>query len=140
MTEWASSHRALFTSATEYWETPEELYKELDEEFHFTIDAAPFRFSDFDDGRPWSGRVFVKPPYGPGIHRWIWRAYMSVRHKKAEIVVLLLPARTDTIWFHDYVVPKANEIRFLRGRLHFSGSKNTAPFPSMLVIFRGLVP
>lgn len=78
----------------------------------------------------WAGeRVFCNPPYGPQIEDWLRWAH------EAEVAVYLLPARTDTRWFHDHVLPKASEVRFLRGRLKFGGAKNGAPFPSMLAIF-----
>lgn len=80
---------------------------------------------------PWAGkRVFCNPPYGPGITAFLQRAH------EAEIAVFLVPARTDTRWFHELVVTKAKEIRFIKGRLKFGDSKNSAPFPSMIVVFR----
>jgi site-specific DNA-methyltransferase (adenine-specific) len=80
----------------------------------------------------WRGkRVFCNPPYGPRIREWLKRA------PEAEIAIFLLPARTDTRWFHDIVLRYADEIRFVRGRLKFGDAKNSAPFPSMIVIFRG---
>jgi site-specific DNA-methyltransferase (adenine-specific) len=75
----------------------------------------------------------MNPPYGRQISKWVKKAYESA--KKGAVVVGLLPARTDTKWFHDYIYNKA-EIRFVRGRLKFGNSKNSAPFPSMLVIWR----
>lgn len=82
------------------------------------------------------GRVFVNPPYGRGeTGKWVKKAVEEIEKGYAEIVVMLLPARTDTQWFHDYIYGKA-EIRFLRGRLKFEGAEHSAPFPSMIVIFR----
>jgi site-specific DNA-methyltransferase (adenine-specific) len=79
---------------------------------------------------PWAGRrVFVNPPYGPGIRKWLERA------GEADLAVFLLPARVDTRWFHDLVLPHAREIRFIRGRLKFVGAEHPAPFPSMIVVF-----
>jgi site-specific DNA-methyltransferase (adenine-specific) len=79
----------------------------------------------------WAGkRVFCNPPYGPEIRKWIERGF------EAELAVYLVPARTDTRWFHDLVIPRAAEIRFIKGRLKFGDAENAAPFPSMLVIFR----
>lgn len=84
----------------------------------------------------WGGyRVWCNPPYGRYIREWVAKA-AAAGDEGAEVVVMLLPARTDTKWFHDYIYHKA-EIRFIRGRLKFGGSKNSAPFPSMIVIFRG---
>ena len=83
---------------------------------------------------PWKGTVWCNPPYGRGIGQWVRRAlFASV---SGSTVVMLLPARTDTKWFHDYIYKRNNvEIRFIRGRLKFGGSKNSAPFPSMVVVF-----
>jgi site-specific DNA-methyltransferase (adenine-specific) len=78
----------------------------------------------------------MNPPYGREIGKWVKRAYEQVKDEKCDLVVCLLPARTDTRWFHDYIYNKA-EIRFIKGRLKFGDSKNSAPFPSMIVIFRG---
>jgi phage N-6-adenine-methyltransferase len=132
-----------FSSKTPEWFTPQELFDKLEAEFHFTLDPAATKenakclrfYTKEDDGlsKDWSGeRVFCNPPYGREIGKWIEKAAMG----GAEIVVALLPARTDTKYFHEYIYQKPNvEIRFLKGRLKFGGSKNSAPFPSMLVIF-----
>lgn len=78
----------------------------------------------------WKGkRAFVNPPYGPGIRPFLERA------READVAVFLIPARTDTRWMHEIVLPYAKEIRFIKGRLKFGGSKNSAPFPSMIVVF-----
>src|SRR5208337_1071156 len=80
---------------------------------------------------PWKGkRIFCNPPYGPAIRKFLDRAL------EAKLAVYLLPARTDTRWFHEIVLPQATEIRFLKGRLRFGNAINNAPFPSMIVIFR----
>ncbi len=79
-------------------------------------------------------RVFCNPPYGRELHRWVKKCYDESR-KPNTLVVMLIPARTDTAYFHDYIYHKAREIRFVRGRLHFNESKQGAPFPSMVVIF-----
>lgn len=126
-------NRALFSAATDRWSTPRETYLVLDAEFHFDFDPCPLDGNQ--DGLAtlfvdWSGkRVFCNPPYGPGI-----------RGLEAEVCVFLIPARTDTIWFHEIVLPRATEIRFIKGRLKFGGSKNSAPFPSMVVVFHQSVP
>ena len=123
-----------FSSATDRWATPAEVYRALDNEFHFNFDPCPL---DGElDGRarllnPWTGkRVFCNPPYGPEISKFLACA------PDAELAVFLIPARTDTRWFHEQVLGKATEIRFIRGRLKFGGAVNSAPFPSMLAIFR----
>jgi hypothetical protein len=123
----------LFSSVKDRWATPAELYRALDAEFRFDLDPCPL--DGEGDGLsplfcPWSGkRVFCNPPYGPGVGDWLRRA------AEAELAVYLIPARTDTRWFHDIVLPKAREIRFCRRRLRFGGAATPAPFPSMIVIF-----
>jgi hypothetical protein len=80
---------------------------------------------------PWHGkRVFCNPPYGPGLRSWLERS------AEASLAVYLIPAPTDTRWFHEIVLPKAAEIRFIKGRLKFGDATNAAPFPSMIVVFR----
>ena len=78
-------------------------------------------------------RVFCNPPYGRELPKWVKKCFEE--SKRAEIIVMLIPARTDTRWFHDYIYGKA-EIRFIKGRLKFGDGKSRAPFPSMLVIYR----
>lgn len=78
-------------------------------------------------------RVFCNPPYGRKVGEWVKKAYMEGQ-KDDTLVVMLIPARTDTKYFHDYIYHKA-EIRFIKGRLRFGGSQNSAPFPSMLAIY-----
>jgi len=128
------------------WETPQALFDELDREFHFTLDVAADRdnakcekyFTAQDDGlrQSWGGeRVWLNPPYGRGIKKWMRKAYQEGQ-KPGTIIVALVFARTDTEWFHEYVYHKA-EIRFLRGRLRFGNAENNAPAPSMLIIWRG---
>lgn len=133
----------FFSSATDKWETPQALFYSLDSKFHFTLDVCatadnakcPVYFSPVDDGlkQVWTGNVWCNPPYGRDLYRWVEAAFSSAL---ANVVVLLLPARTDTKWFHDFVVPFASEVRFLRGRLKFGGSPNFAPFPSMVVVYK----
>lgn len=116
------------------WPTPRKFYEALDAEFHFDFDPCPL--GGDTDGRstlfvPWTGkRVFCNPPYGPQIPQFLARAH------EADIAVFLVPARTDTRWFHETVLPKAAEVRFIKGRLRFGDGKNPAPFPSMVVVFR----
>lgn len=136
-------NKGMFTSNTDMWETPQALFDELDKEFHFTIDvcAVPENakcercFTPAQNGlkQDWNtggGTIYMNPPYGREIGLWVRKAAES-----NVTAVCLLPARTDTAWFHDYIYGKA-EIRFIRGRLKFGNSKNSAPFPSMIVIFR----
>lgn len=127
--------RVLFKSISVDHPTPVEVYRKLDEEFGFTFDPCPLNGASSGEAlsesfRLWTGeRVFCNPPYGPEITKWLRRA------KEAVLAVYLIPARTDTRWFHDLVLPYASEIRFIKGRLKFGDAKNSAPFPSMLVIY-----
>lgn len=131
----------MFSSETDMWETPKRLFDELDKEFHFDLDVCAIPenakceqyFTPETDGlsQEWNGTVWCNPPYGREIGKWVKKAAQS-----NCTVVMLLPARTDTKWFHDYIYRKA-EIRFLKGRLKFGGSQNSAPFPSMVVVFDG---
>lgn len=130
---------ALFSSATGKWATPSDLYLALDAEFRFTLDPCPIDDAERimeNDGlaRSWAGhRVFCNPPYGNGIGNWIgnWLA----KGREADCAVFLIPSRTDTRWWHQYVLT-ADEIRFVKGRLRFGDAKNSAPFPSAIVIYR----
>lgn len=136
----------MFSSETDLWTTPQEFYDELNKEFHFTLDPCatpenakcPKYYTATEDGlkQDWSGEtVFCNPPYGRAIKDWVKKCYEESR-KPNTTVVMLIPARTDTSYFHDYIYHKAKEIRFVRGRLKFGKSKNPAPFPSMIVIFQ----
>ena len=134
----------LFTSNADCWATPPEFFEELNKEFDFDTDVCalpentrcPHYYSPDDDGlrQSWTGSCWCNPPYGRQIGKWVEKAYMS--SMLGATVVMLLPARTDTAWFHDYIYGKA-EIRFVRGRLKFVGAKSKAPFPSMVAVFRG---
>lgn len=129
-----------FSSNTDVWETPQEFFEELNREFHFETDvcALPSNakcdrfFSPETDGlaQEWFGRCWCNPPYGRQIGKWVEKAATS-----EALTVMLLPARTDTTWFHDHCLGR--EIRFIRGRIKFGGAKYNAPFPSMIVIFDG---
>lgn len=136
---------ALFQSDKMDWETPKPLFDRYNQEFHFKLDAAaneknhkvPVFYTKTENGllMNWISPTWCNPPYGNGIIEWVKKAYEE--SKNGITSVLLLPARTDTKWFHEYVYGKA-EIRFLRGRIKFVGAKSTAPFPSMIVIYRGV--
>ena len=137
---------AMFSSNTNEWATPQAFFDELNKEFDFTLDpcATPQNakcaryFTKEIDGlaQSWRGEVvFCNPPYGRDISKWVAKAYAETL-SGAKLVVLLIPARTDTAYFHDYIYKK-HEIRFVRGRLHFNESKCAAPFPSMVVVMRG---
>ena len=136
---------ALYSSQTDLWETPQNLFDELNSEFHFDIDVCALSenakcgryYTPEQDGlsQPWIGNCWCNPPYGREVGQWVRRAFLA--SVSGSTVVMLLPARTDTKWFHEYIYNKV-EVRFLKGRLKFGNSKNSAPFPSMIVIFRGL--
>ena len=128
-------NRALFSSASAEWATPRDVYDSLNAEFQFTLDPCPIDGSNGDGLAElfcsWEGhRVFVNPPYNRAVAKWLGRA------SEADIAVFLLPSRTDTRWFQDLVLPKASEVRFIRGRLKFGGATNCAPFPSAIIIFK----
>ena len=136
----------LFSSKTDLWETPQDFFDMLDAEFCFTLDAAadaqnhkcPRYYTREQDGlkQPWPGTVWCNPPYGRQIGKWVQKASYEAAANN-NTIVMLLPARTDTRWFHTYIYKQPNvETRFVRGRLKFGGSKNSAPFPSMVVIFK----
>lgn len=130
-----ATFKTMSSRASWEWPTPKHFYELLDREFGFNFDPCPLG-GDIDGRAPlfaeWRGkRVFCNPPYGPEIPKFLQRA------SEAELAVFLVPARTDTRWFHDICLPNATEIRFIRGRLRFGDGKYPAPFPSMLVIFRG---
>lgn len=123
------------------WATPQVLFDELNAEFHFTLDpcASEFNhkceryFTKDQNGlaQSWDGEtVFCNPPYGRVLTHWVRKASES-----NATTVMLIPARTDTKWFHDYIYNQ-HETRFIKGRIKFVGAKNNAPFPSMVVVFR----
>lgn len=137
--------KALYSSKTDMWETPQDLFDELDKEYHFDLDVCATSentkckryYTPEQDGliQPWDGTCWCNPPYGRDIGQWVRRAFFA--SVGGTTVVMLLPARTDTKWFHDYIYKRA-EIQFVKGRLKFGNSKNSAPFPSMIVVFRGI--
>ena len=138
--------KVMFSSQTDEWETPQILFQALDREFNFDLDACAtpenakcrLYYTKDQDGlrMPWSGTVWCNPPYGRKVGSWVKKALFE--SAAGSTVVMLLPARTDTKWFHYYIYRKRHvEIRFLEGRLRFGGQKNAAPFPSMVVIFHG---
>lgn len=136
----------MFSSKTDLWSTPQYLFDELNSEFNFTLDACATDenakcqkyYTKEQDGllKKWDGTVWCNPPYGREIGKWVAKA--AHESKKGATVVMLLPARTDTRWFHDFIYNRDSvKIRFLKGRLKFGGAKNSAPFPSMVVVFNG---
>ncbi len=146
----------MLSNKSDEWETPQDLFNKLNNEFHFTLDPCSTDYNHKcakyytmeSDGliQDWSGEiVFVNPPYGHSIGKWVEKCYKE--HLKGITIVMLIPSRTDTKWFHQYIWNKA-EIRFIKGRLKFinrlfpSWRKDgnfkisPAPFPSMIVIYR----
>jgi site-specific DNA-methyltransferase (adenine-specific) len=134
----------MFTSRTEEWETPQYVFDVLNKEFDFQVDVcATFENSKcrllFDKSvnglkQKWSPlRCWMNPPYGKEIYKWMKKAYEEAQ--SGAVVVSLVPARTDTGWWHDWVM-KSAYVRFIRGRLQFGDSKQSAPFPSCIVIFK----
>lgn len=142
-------NKSLLSSQNMNWCTPQAFYDELNSEFHFMLDAAAthksakcnYYFTPETNGldKSWerSGAVFCNPPYGRDIGKWVKKAWEESR--KGVTVVMLIPSRTDTKYFHDYILGKA-EIRFIKGRLKFTDedghTKDSAPFPSMVVIYQ----
>jgi len=136
-------NKALYASKTDSWGTPEKLYQELNKIYKFKLDPCCDElnkkhdknyFTKKDNGliQDWSKykSVFMNPPYGREIKSWVKKAYEE--NKKGCLVVCLLPARTDTKWFHDYIYKK-HRIDFIKGRLRFGNAIENAPFPSMIV-------
>lgn len=136
----------MFSSKTDQWATPKKFFDELNNEFHFTLDPCADElnhkcsryFTKEQDGllQSWSNEVvFCNPPYGRELQWWVKKCFDEVYSGECRCSVMLIPARTDTKWFHKYIYKKA-EIRFIKGRLKFGDSTNSAPFPSMVVVFR----
>lgn len=145
----------LFTSTTDDWATPRVLFGALDAEFGFTLDPCASSdnakcdryFTVADDGlaQSWSGVVFMNPPYGRELGQWVAKAWLE--SQRGATVVCLIPARSDTDYWHEYVM-QASEVRLIRGRIHFDSDRqraressgesaaHNAPFPSAVVIFR----
>ena len=131
------------SSATCEWETQQDFFDRLNEKYHFDLDvcATPENakcsrfFTKEQDGlaQEWKGTCWMNPPYGKEIGIWMRKAYESMLG--GATVVCLVPARTDTAWWHDYAMK--GKITFIRGRLKFGGQKNSAPFPSAVVVFKG---
>jgi phage N-6-adenine-methyltransferase len=139
----------MFASGTDEWETPQEFFNAVNAEYNFALDVCATRlnakcdryYTKAEDGlsRPWHGVCWMNPPSGREISRWVQKAYESSLDA-GTVVVCLLPARTDTKWWHEYVAAHARRVEFIRGRLKFrngknGAAKNSAPFPSALVVF-----
>ena len=137
------------TSLDDTWATPKDFFAKINDEFRFTLDAAALQSSTcvpnnwFGPDHPeesrrdalqcdWDGIVWLNPPYGRTIGSWMAKA--NHEPQGGATIVCLVPARTDTAWWHDYVIQ--HEVRFIRGRLKFGNAVNSAPFPSALVVIR----
>ena len=140
-----SVNNGLFTSLTDEWATPQDFFNRQNKIYGpFDLDVCANKenakwLNYFDRSingliQDWSGKCWMNPPYGKEIKKWMEKAYNE--SKKGVFVVCLVPSRTDTKWFHEYALK--GEIVFIKGRLKFGGAKNSAPFPSALVIFNGL--
>ena len=139
--------KTMLSSKDMDWETPQDFFDKLDDEFRFTLDPCATSktakckkfYTKEEDGliQDWSGEVvFCNPPYGSAIKHWVKKCH-DESEKSNTKVVMLIPARTDTIYFHEHVYHKA-ELRFVKGRLKFGGKQKgsgSAPFPSVIVIF-----
>lgn len=141
------NNEVMFSSKTDEWSTPQDLFDKLNEEFHFDLDVCAnesnhkcaLYYNREQDGlkMTWKDHVvWCNPPYGREIGKWVKKAYFENK-AHGTTIVMLLPARTDTKWFHNYVLWKAH-VRFIQGRLKFGGCRNSAPFPSMLAVYYNL--
>lgn len=134
-------NQGMMSSNTDMWATPQDFFNKLNAEFNFQCDVCAVDdnakcdkyYSPEEDGlqQEWKGVCWMNPPYGRAIGKWVKKAYES--SLKGATVVCLLPARTDTKWWHEYCMK--GEIRLVKGRLKFGDGKNSAPFPSAVVIF-----
>lgn len=150
MTEITFRNDLYFSSDKQDWETPKSLFEELDKRFSFDLDAAanannaklPVYFTETENAleQQWEGNVFCNPPYGRGnaIYKWVSKAYEEYIRDPNRTIVLLIPARTETAYFHDFIFGKA-KVEFLRGRLKFESGgvayPHNAPFPSAVIIY-----
>lgn len=132
----------MFTSKTPEWETPQDFFDRLNKEFSFTLDVCAtkenakckkyFTLEQNGLNQRWEGICWMNPPYGREIGKWMRKAYEE--SLKGSSIICLVPARTDTRWWHDYAMK--GSIRFIKGRLKFGSAKTNAPFPSAIIIFK----
>ncbi len=137
------NNELMFSSKTDMWATPQEFFDKLHAVFRFETDVCALAdnakcsvyYSPDENGleQEWHGSCWMNPPYGREISAWVEKAYKSAKENGAT-VVCLLPARVDTRWWHDYCAK--GEVFFVKGRLKFGDSKNSAPFPNAVVVFR----
>lgn len=134
-----------FSSKTDNWSTPQAIFDTLNKEFNFSLDVCASSENNKCDAyytkeidglsQPWSGVCWCNPPYGRNIKLWVEKAAVTAALGLAT-VVCLLPARTDTRWWHDFVIEQSTDVRFIKGRLKFGEYKTSAPFPSAIVVFQ----
>lgn len=139
------NNELMFSSKSDMWATPQDFFDKLNNIYRFDLDVCATKenakcdkfFTIEDDAlsKEWKGVCWMNPPYGRGIKHWIKKAYDS--SLLGATVVCLIPSRTDTIYWHEYVVK--GEITFIKGRLKFGNAKNCAPFPSAVVVFKGMI-
>lgn len=129
--------KLMFSSLRLDWKTPKATYEALNKEFSFDFDPCPPNPTFDGLNTEWGKCSFCNPPYGREIGKWITKGYEE--HLKGKTVVFLIPSRTDTIYWHRYIM-KATEIRFIKGRLHFNDGSHPAPFPSAIAIFQAHSP
>ena len=141
--------KAMVSSKSNEWETPQALFDELNAEFHFTLDPCatqnnakcPRFYTQKDNGlkQSWANEVvFMNPPYGGNTGKWIEKAWYESQN--GAVVVCLIICGTDRSYWHDYIFPYASEIRWLRGRIAFGNAKSTAPFANAVLVFNGEKP
>ena len=143
-------NEGLMSSNTNEWATPIKFFEELNKEFNFTLDPCSTHenakcekhYTIKENGliQDWKGEtVFCNPPYGREIKKWVQKCYEE-HIKNNTTIVMLIPARTDTRYFHDYIYKKCTEIKFIRGRIKFvdenGKQQNSAPFPSMIIVYK----
>ena len=142
---WTGTHAS---SNKDDWETPQALFEKLHNRYNFTIDVAAtdenakldnyFTVKEDALQQDWKGRAFCNPPYGREIRHWVKKAYEESLKPHNELVVVLIPSRTDTAYWHDYIFGKATNIDFLKGRLKFEVNgvaKDPAPFPNAIILY-----
>jgi len=137
------NNELMFSSKTDMWATPQAFFDKLNGFFQFETDvcALPTNtkchkfFTPEQDGlaQDWTGTCWMNPPYAREIGAWVEKAYVQAR-LHGSTIVCLLPARVDTRWWHDYCAK--GEVHFVKGRLKFGDAKDSAPFPSAVVVFR----
>tara|TARA_R110000744_G_C18921429_1_gene511893 strand:+ start:44 stop:493 length:450 start_codon:yes stop_codon:yes gene_type:complete len=122
------------TRESDHYATPKEFYNRLNKEFIFDYDPCPLRSSVDGLLTEWKGNIYVNPPYS-NIEPFIYKGINEIKNGNAKKIIYLIPIRSDTKYWHNLIMPYANEIRFIKGRLNFNDSKSPAPFPCVIVVF-----